>query len=135
MGGHSSSSQTSTPTTTYTPGSFGTTDYGKSSQLSSQLESLINTPMSFGPQNSDEQNFLSSIMDQTGGRAAVRGLGAPTGSALASDIAPAMLGFQQQAETARMGTMQGLAELIGLAMPQVVGGTKTTGSSGGWKIG
>lgn len=155
MGGQSSSSQTSQPQFQTFPGAFG---YGQSAGLMNQAQGIINqqSPYSgalqqsilnpqFGPATTAESNLLNSLMDLTSGRTASRGLGAPTQESLAAGIAPEMVGLQQSQIQNLMGgqgltqALQGqnlnaLLNMVGLAMPQVVGGNVTKGTSSGWKI-
>ncbi len=151
--------------TNKTPGSYGTTGYGPSSRLSKSAESLISGGLtspfsqsledsllrpSYGPDTASETALLNSIMDLTSGRGAVRGLGAPTQTALAQSIAPTLVDLRQKdiqnllsAEQQNLGAtnthtamqLQALMELIGLSMPQTQSGNASTGSSSGYGIG
>lgn len=163
MGGSSGSSGASFPIFKELYGAYGgqnkdfwgnptgfNESYTKSADLAGQLEGMLsgagNNPFSqelsqallnpsFGPTSSSEEALLSSIMDQTAGRGAVRGLGAPTQTALAQSIAPELIGMRQQNIQNLMGTreqnLRGLLDLVGLAMPQTVGGSATTEGSKG----
>lgn len=153
----SKSTGTSAPVYQTFGGSYGANDYNASKRLSQQAESMIGqqnpfaTPLeqallnpSFTPNTGAEQALISGLMDQTAGRTATRGLGAPTESAYAAAIAPTLvdlrntqianlLGAQQGAQSGNASDLQALMELIGYSMPQIMGGnqstetTKTTG--------
>lgn len=157
-GGQSSSFVTNT-----SPGSFGREGdwYAPPERLSKMAESLISgastSPFSksledmllrpsYGPDNASETALLNSIMDLTSGRGAVRGLGAPTQSALAQSIAPTLvdlrqkdvqnlLGAGQENRATQTMQLQSLMELIGLAMPQLQSGSTSTGYSKGLGLG
>jgi hypothetical protein len=131
MAGRTHSKQSSTPIFKEFSGAFGEEGYGKSSELANMLQSLLTSGGDYGAESGSEQNLLNSIMDQTAGRGAVRGLGAPTQGSLATSIAPTLVDMSQKRRQQDIG---GLLELIGLAMPQVVGGNVSSGSSGGWNI-
>lgn len=155
MSGSSESTQTTTPVFKTTPNALGTTDYNTSARLFNQAEGLttagVNSPFSqplqnailnpsYGVDTQSEQDLLNSIMDLTAGRGAVSGLGAPTQAALASSIAPTLVDLRQRDIENLMGAndqqiklwmaqLQALAELTGLAMPQEIVSTSSTGSS------
>lgn len=131
MGGRSHSQQTSTPVFEQFAGAFGEEGYGKSAELATMLQDLISSPGDYAATTGSEQALIESIMDQTAGRGAVRGLGPPTQTALGQAIAPTLVDLSTKRRGQDIGA---LAELIGLAMPQVVGGTAGHGTSGGWKI-
>ncbi len=152
-----SSKQKSSPVFQTFPSAWGETDnYGRSSQFGNQaagmigtgtaydaaLESAILNP-SYAPTSAADQSILNSLMDITAGRGAVRGLGAPTQTSLAQAVAPQLvqnrqmqiqnlMGGQGQALQSKGIDLQALMELIGYAMPQVVGGTQSSGS--GFKL-
>ena len=143
--GASKSKSTSAPVFKEFPGAYPTGVAGsreKSGELAGSLESLLADQSflqpDFAPQTTNEQNLLNSLMDVTAGRGAVRGLGAPTQAGLAESIAPTLLGLRQQDIQNRLGArgqdIGGLLELIGLAMPQLIGGQTSTSRSGGLKI-
>ena len=151
------------------PGAFGTPD---SARVANMLQSLLSgspagqdrassayeQPLQesilqpkFGADTASEKALLGSIMDATAGRGSVRGLGAPTQTALAQSIAPALINLRQQdignLQSALSGDIGsqisqrgqdigqilgvrgqdigGLSELIGLSMPQIVAGQKS----------
>jgi hypothetical protein len=117
----------------------GMTTAGMQSPFSKSLEETLLNPQ-FGARTSSEQALLNSLMDTTAARGAVSGLGAPTQSALASAIAPTMVGMRNQDISSMLqgrgqdtqayqSQLQALLELTGLAMPQTVSGSSTTGSS------
>lgn len=131
MGGRSHSQQSSQAVFKQFAGAFGEEGYGKSSELAGLLESILGGGGDYGVESGAEQNLLNSIMDQTAGRGSVRGLGPPTQSGLATAIAPTLVDLSQKK---RGQDISGLLELIGLSMPQTVGGQSSHGSGGGWKI-
>lgn len=155
--GHSQSSSTSTPVFKQFAGAFGNNDYTKSGQLGTQAQGMIGqgssydkplqealTNPSFMPTTQADTNLLNSLMDLTAGRGAVRGLGAPTQSSLAQAIAPELINLQQgqvQGLEAARGQdiqsqgqqLQALLNLIGLSMPQVVGGSTSNAKGTGVK--
>lgn len=131
MGGRSYSNQSSEAIFKQFAGAFGEEGYGKSGELAGMLESILSGGGDYGAESGAEQNLINSLMDQTAGRGSVRGLGAPTQSGLAQAIAPTLVDLSQKKRGQDIG---GLLELIGLAMPQTVGGQKSQGSGGGWKI-
>lgn len=141
--GFNKSEEESNPIFKQFAGAFGGAgnDYTKSSELGGQLQEMLGDrsfmDQGFGPQNANEQNLLNSLMDVTAGRGAVRGLGAPTQSSLAASIAPTLVDMRQQGISNQLGArgqdIAGLSELIGLAMPQLIGGQQSTGSGKGYK--
>lgn len=131
MGGRSHSQQSSEAVFKQFAGAFGDEGYGKSSELANMLQSIISGPGDYAAQTGSEQALINSLMDQTAGRGSVRGLGAPTQSGLATAIAPTLVDLSQKRRGQDIGA---LAELIGLAMPQTVGGQRSHGTGGGWKI-
>ncbi len=99
----------------------------------------------FGPTTGSEQGFLKSIMDLTQGAAATRGLGPATQGGLAQNLAAPLMQLRQQQIgnlgqgigqdlQARGQDIQGLIELAGLVMPQLVGGNTSSGKSGQFGI-
>ncbi|MDE2015968.1 MAG: hypothetical protein KGJ89_05080 [Patescibacteria group bacterium] len=137
----------SAPSTSQTtlPNAWGNIGYAQSGQLADMMKALLGgqsssyaqplqnaiTNPQFGPQNVNEANLLRSLADMTQGTSALRGLGPATPSALASSLAPALIGLQQQNVQNLMGgmgldlasrgqTLGGLDQLLGFAMPQNV---------------
>ena len=159
--GTSSSRESSTPVFQTFPGATGDATYGTSGQIFNQTQGIttagVQSPFAksledtllnpkFGARTDSEQALLNSLMDTTAARGAVSGLGAPTQSALATSIAPTMVDMRNKNIEQLMGAkgqdvqqwqtqLQALLELVGLAMPQVMGGNQTTGTSSGFNIG
>ena len=117
---------------------------GAASPFSKSLEDSILHP-SYAPTSAADTAMLNDVMDATGGRTASRGLGAPSQTALAEAIAPQMMqnrqnqianlmGAQGLAQQGQGQNLQGLLELIGLAMPQVMGSSYSQGKQSGWAI-
>lgn len=153
MGSFGTSKQKSDLTTKQFAGAYGNTGYGDSSRLARSLESLIGAPTSgmrgleesimrpqFGPTTASEGALLESLSSMTNANAALRGLGPATPSALAQSLAPALVDMRQrdvenQSNLAgrqmegRGLDMNTILSLIGLVMPQVVAGQKSSGSS------
>lgn len=134
---------------------------GGAAQLGHQLEGLLTTPLesrfsellqrelttpTFAPQTAAEKTLLQQALSGTQGATAARGLGQATQGALAQTAAPVL----QQLRGQRVASLQqafeqdiasqlaqrgidisGLAELAGLAMPQVLAGEagETTGTA------
>ena len=159
MGGSSSSQQQGGLQVQQMPNALGNTGYQTSSNLFSQAAGQQGQQNPFLPQlyntltNPDFSNqpgtvganLIQSIMDQTSGNTAVRGLGAPTQTALGAAIAPTMEQLYQGQVSGLTGgssaytadqsqNMTALLNLIGLAMPQTIAGEQTSGSSGGWQF-
>ena len=116
---------------------------GFSSPYAAPLQSALLNPQ-FGATTSAESALLQSVADQAQGTSAVRGLGAATPGGLAQAIAPTLVNLRQneignlesalgQSMQGQLGmrgqTLQGLESLIGLSMPQVVGGQTGSGSA------
>ena len=110
---------------------------GGQSQIGSQLINELLNP-TFGATTASEQSLLDSVIGQTGGRTAARGLGAPTEGGLAKALAPELIGMRQGRITNLLGALgaergfrgqdiQGLLELAGLSMPQIVAGQRGSG--------
>jgi hypothetical protein len=121
------------------PGAFGQPE---AQRLARSLEDLLGAPTptaGFRPQSAAQQQLIRDLTEQVSGQAAVRGLGRPTGASVAQAIAPTLVGFQQaqqQADLARRAqTIQGLLELTGLALPQIVGGQTTRERQRGFQLG
>jgi hypothetical protein len=114
--------QVSDPVFRQFPGAFGASP--ESGRLAGSLEDILSGGTRFEPRSMSETNLINSLADLAGGRSAVRGLGAPTAGSVAGAIAPTLVGLRQGE---RGQNIQGLLELIGLAMPQVVGGQRTRG--------
>jgi len=160
MGGFGQQHQSSTSAPVYQqfPGATGETGYGTSNALFQQgvgtttqhspydqpLSNALLNP-SYEPTSAAQQNMLNSLMDLTAGRGAVRGLGSPTQSSLAQSIAPTLEQMNQnqisgltaargQDITQQANIMQMLQQLIGLAMPQVVGGNQSQSSGSGYNF-
>ena len=149
----SKGSSTSAPAFQTFGGSYGDTDYSQSRKLSQQAEGMIGqksafaTPLEsmllnpqYGASNPNGSALINSLLDATAGRTATRGLGAPTQGAMASAIAPTLVDLRNQeiqnllgaqgAETQRYGMdMQSLLEMIGYAMPQIMGGQTSSETS------
>ena len=112
-------------------------------KIGAQLESIFNTSpiggQPFLPQTQSEQGFLKSISDLTQGAAATRGLGPATQGGLAQNLAPALMGLRQQdignQLNVRGQDIQGLLELAGLVMPQIIGGQQSNQSGKGTTVG
>lgn len=158
MGGISGSKETSKPVFHQFPGVFGTPD---SARIAGNLEQLLGSGISsspfrqplvqsilnpeFGPTTASEEALLDTISQRTQGASALRGLGPSTPGALAQNLAPALIGLRQQRIGNLSGALgqdigirgqdiQGLIELAGLAMPQIVGGQKSKGNGGGLAV-
>jgi hypothetical protein len=110
---------------------------GGPGRLGQQLGQELLAP-TFGPTTQSEQALIDSIISQTQGETATRGLGPATEGSLAQAIAPTLVEQRQQRvsnlqaalDPQLRGREQDIAGLIGLGqllMPQVVGGQKTTG--------
>lgn len=142
--GVSKSKETSSPIFRQFAGAYGggKGDYTQSSRLAGSLEGVLGNSdflnPDYGPQTENESNLINSLMDLTAGRGAVRGLGSPTQSGLATALAPTLVDLRNQdiqnRTAVRSQDIAGLLELIGLAMPQVVGGQSSTGRSTGLNI-
>jgi hypothetical protein len=96
---------------------------------------------------SEQEALIQELIGITGGATAVRGLGAPTAGAIASQIAPQLAEFRQQniqnqlatllgltgaagvGAPERLGEIQSLLDLVGLSMPTPV--VETGGGGGG----
>lgn len=133
-------------------GSYGDTDYSTSKRLSQQAEGMIgsksafSTPLEqmllnpkYGAGNANESALINSLLDATAGRTATRGLGAPTEGAMGAAIAPTLvslrnseiqnlLGAEASANQGKQLDLQALLEMIGYAMPQVMGGNVSSES-------
>ena len=130
-----SESQTSELQTRKFKGAFGGRGTGSARRLSKNLESLLGQeaePTPFGGTTAAQDELLNFLTGEANRRTSVRGLGPASAGDIAQNIAPALIGFREQEEQRRLGRrgqdIQGLLELIGLAMPQVVGGQATTGT-------
>lgn len=143
------------------PGAFGTPESrriaqqfegllqgGATSPFQGALRSAILQP-SFAATGPEAQQ-IRGIANLVQGGAATRGLGPATQAAVASAVAPAVAGLQQakvgelqsaltgdiEAQLGRRGIdIGGLAELTGLAQPQVLTGQRGTSKGGGGSIG
>lgn len=143
------------------PGAFGTPESrrvaqqfesllqgGPTSPFQGALQSAILQP-SFAATGPEAQQ-IRGIAQLVQGGSAVRGLGPATQAAVASAVAPAVAGLQQQRvgelQTALAGDIEsqlgrrgidigGLAELTGLAQPQILTGQRGTSKGGGGSIG
>ena len=107
---------------------------GASRRIATGLEELLGQgaePPPFGGTTAAQNQFLEFLTGEANRRTAVRGLGPASAGDIAQNIAPALIGFRQQGienQAARRGQdIQGLLELLGLAQPQILGGTETTG--------
>jgi len=69
-------------------------DFNQSKYAKPLADSLLNP--SFAPSSEAEQNLLDTIMSQTHGASAYRGLGPSSQEALASSIAPTLVEFNQR---------------------------------------
>ncbi len=123
-----------------------------SSPFQDELRGSLLNP-SFGADTASEEALLSQIESRTAGVAGVRGLELTKG-ALAQNLAPALIGLRQdrignlssaltqdiglqgqniqqrgQDFSGRQQDIMGLLGLAGLAMPQIVGGNQSSGSS------
>lgn len=81
---------------------------GGSPSFLGQLQQELSQP-SFGPQSAAEQGLLSSILEQTQGQTAARGLGPATQGALGQAIAPTLAGLRQQ-RVSNLGQALGLEQ-------------------------
>lgn len=128
-------------------GAFGNQLAGMVGAGTSYDQALLNAVLnpSYAPTSAADQSILNSLMDVTAGRGAVRGLGAPTSTSLAQAVAPQLvqnrqsqiqnlLSGQGQALQGKAIDIGALSELIGYAMPQIAGGTTSSGSGKGIKI-
>jgi hypothetical protein len=95
----------------------------------------------------EQEALIQELIGITGGATAVRGLGAPTAGAIASQIAPTLAGFRQQniqnqlatlmgltgaagvGGGERLGEIQSLLDLTGLTMPTPIVETGGRGDS------
>lgn len=139
-------------------GSPGTSDsVGMSSAFQGPLQDAILNPQ-FGPTSESETAFLDSIMSLTQGQSSLRGLGPATQGGLAQNLAGPLMQLRNQqignlsgafgqdigirgqdidqrgqdlnAYMAERGmNIQGLLELAGLTMPQIIAGSETNTSS------
>ena len=150
--GRSRSNESSSPVFQTFPGATGDASYGTSGDVFKQTRGLttsgVQSPFAksledtllnpqFGARTSSEQALIDSLMDVTSARGAVSGFGAPTQSALATSIAPTMvdmrnknieqlLGAKGQDVQAWQSQLQSLLELVGLSMPQIMGGQQSS---------
>ena len=117
---------------------------GSGTPYDKALQDAILNP-SYSPTSASDQAVLNSLMDVTAGRGSVRGLGAPTQSSLAQAVAPQLvqnrqnqiqdlLGGQAQALQGKGIDLQALLQLIGYGMPQIAGGTQSSGGGFGFKV-
>ncbi len=130
----------------------GGPEFGFTSAFQQPFQSAVLSP-EFGADTASEQALLKSISSLTQGASAARGLDQATPGALAQNLAPALIGLRQQDIQNLSGGLQqeiglrgqdigirgqdiqGLTELIGLAMPQIVAGQQAKGKSGGLEVG
>jgi hypothetical protein len=107
----------------------------------------LTTLPGFDKRTTEQEALIQELIGITGGATAVRGLGAPTAGALASQIAPQLQQFRQQEIQNRLAALQGLAgvsavgaperlgeiqsllDLVGLSMPTPI--VETGGGAGG----
>lgn len=142
------------------PGAFGTPE---SRRIAQQFESLlqggITSPFQGALQSAllqpsfaasgPEAQQLKGIANLVQGGSAARGLGPASQAAVASAVAPAVAGLQQQKvgelQSALSGDIEaqlsqrgidlgGLAELTGLAQPQVLTGQRGTSKGGSGQV-
>mgnify|MGYP001578079278 CR=1 FL=1 len=134
MGGFGTSKQKSRLQTQTLPGLFGGTSYEPGARIGSRVESILNQEQpSWSTYNADEERLLGDIASRTHGASALRGLDSATPGSLAQMLAPQMINLQSrkfdEGMAKREQTIKGLLELAGYAMPQVIGGQKSSGSS------
>ena len=139
-----SSDQSSIFQTKRFQGAFGGREKNREAgkRLTGGLEALLGqegeaTP--FGGTTAAQNELLDFLTGEANRRTSVRGLGPASAGDIAQNIAPALIGFRQQEienQAGRRGQdIQGLLELIGLAQPQILGGTTSTGKSSSIGIG
>jgi len=132
-GGPVQVSEPKNPYLSYIPGITGSKDPKAGLDYANKAESALNfTPFdmfssvyanplktsllnpSFAPSSAAEQSLLDTIMSQTHGASAFRGLGPSSQEALASSIAPTLIQFNQQ-KIANLMSALGLDYQTGLA--------------------
>lgn len=138
--------KSSTPSEAFGYGAYDTLNENMmGTDIGQAYQSELLAPQ-YGGQTDSEKAYLNQIMDVTANRSALRGIGAPTQSALSYDIAPHMLtmrqnrlndlmggvGMEQQNRQMRSG---GMLQLMEDAMTQYIGGSDSTERSKGKSAG
>jgi hypothetical protein len=79
----------------------------------------------FEQRTPEQEALIQELIGITGGATAVRGLGAPTAGAIASQIAPTLAGFRQQNIMNQLAALQGLTGAAGIGATERIGGIQS----------